>query len=175
MIADLADRRPQLDPDTFVASNATVVGSVTLHAGASVWFNAVIRGDAEQITIGSNSNIQDGAVVHADHGSPTVIGSNVTIGHQATVHGCTVGDNALIGINAVVLNNAVIGANSVVGANSLVPEGMVIPEGSLVMGSPAKVKRPLSEREIGFLTLSAQHYADNGRRFKADMVVRSGE
>jgi len=172
MIADLADRRPTVADDCFVADNATVVGSVTLQSGASVWFNAVLRGDAEQISVGHNSNIQDGAVVHADLGAPTIIGDNVTVGHQATVHGCQIGDNALIGIHAVVLNKAVIGANCVIGANSLVPEGMVIPDGSLVMGSPAKVKRPLSEQEIGFLALSAQHYADNGRHFKANMVVR---
>lgn len=172
MIADLADRRPEIADDCFVAPSATVVGSVALHSGASIWFSAVLRGDVEQITVGANSNVQDGAVVHADHGVPAVIGAGVTIGHQATIHGCTIGDNSLIGINAVVLNKAKIGANCVIGANSLVPEGMEIPDGSLVMGSPAKVKRQLSEQEIGFLALSANHYADNGRHFKANMVVR---
>lgn len=172
MIADLKDRKVNNDPDSFVAPTATVVGSVTLKKGASVWFGAVIRGDCEEIVVGENSNVQDGSVVHADVGQPCIIEKDVTIGHNATVHGCHVGENSLIGIHAVVLNGAKIGKNCLIGANSLVPEGMIIPDGSLVMGSPAKVRRPLSEEEIGFLKLSADHYSDNGRAFKQDMIIR---
>lgn len=172
MIADLKDRKVNNDADSFVAPTATVVGSVTLKKGASVWFGAVIRGDCEEIVVGENSNVQDGSVVHADVGQPCIIERDVTIGHNATVHGCHVGECSLIGINAVVLNGAKIGKNCLIGSNSLVPEGMEIPEGSLVMGSPAKIRRSLSEEEIGFLKLSADHYSDNGRMFKQNMVIR---
>ncbi|MGH1372643.1 MAG: gamma carbonic anhydrase family protein [Cellvibrionaceae bacterium] len=172
MIADLKDRKVDKNADSFVAPTATVVGSVTLKKGASVWFGAVIRGDCEEIVVGENSNVQDGSVVHADVGQPCIIEKNVTIGHNATVHGCHIGECSLIGINAVVLNGAKIGKNCLIGSNSLVPEGMEIPEGSLVMGSPAKVKRALSEEEIGFLKLSADHYSENGRMFAQDMVIR---
>lgn len=172
MIADLKDRKVTKADDSFVAPNATVVGSVTLKQGSSVWFSAVVRGDCEEIVIGEDSNVQDGAVLHADIGQPLIIERDVTIGHNATVHGCTVGECSLIGINAVVLNGAKIGKNCLVGSNALVPEGMEIAPGSLVIGSPAKIKRPLSEEEIGFLKLSAQHYADNGRMFAKEMVIR---
>lgn len=172
MIADLKDRKVNKDPDSFVAPTATVVGSVTLKKGASVWFSAVVRGDCEDIIIGENSNVQDGAVLHADPGQPCVLERDVTIGHNATVHGCHVGERSLIGINAVVLNGAKIGKNCLIGGNSLVPERMEIPDGSLVMGSPAKIKRALSEEEIGFLKVSADHYADNGRMFDQEMVIR---
>ena len=172
MIADLKNRRVIADPDSFIAPTATVVGSVTLGKGVSIWFGAVVRGDVEDIAVGENSNVQDGAVLHADPGKPLTIGKGVTIGHNATVHGCDVGDFSLIGINAVVLNGAKIGAHSLIGANSLVPEGAVIPEGSLVMGSPARVRRPLSEEEKKQLEASAEHYTANGRFFSRHMVVR---
>jgi len=172
VIADLKDRKVNNDPDSYVAPTATVVGSVTLKKGASVWFGAVVRGDCEEIVIGENSNVQDGSVVHADVGQPCIIERDVTIGHNATVHGCHVGERSLIGINAVILNGAKIGKNCLIGGNSLVPEGMNIPAGSLVMGSPAKVKRQLSEEEIGFLKMSADHYSDNARMFAQEMVIR---
>ncbi len=172
MIADLKNRKVNNHSDSYVAPNATVVGSVTLKQGASVWFGAVVRGDCEDIVIGANSNVQDGSVVHADVGQPCIIEDNVTIGHNATVHGCYVGTCSLIGINAVVLNGAKIGKNCLIGSNALVPEGMEIPEGSLVMGSPAKIKRALTDEEIGFLKVSAEHYADNGRMFAREMVIR---
>ena len=172
MIADLKDRIVTSDPDGFVAPTATVVGSVTLGKGVSVWFSAVVRGDVEDIVVGENSNVQDGAVLHADPGMPLIIGKGVTIGHNATVHGCQVGDFSLIGINSVVLNGAKIGARSLIGANSLVPEGMDIPEGSLVVGSPAKVRRALSEEEKQRLEVSAEHYTNNGRFFSKHLVVR---
>jgi carbonic anhydrase/acetyltransferase-like protein (isoleucine patch superfamily) len=172
VIADLNDRIVKSDPDSFVAPTATVVGSVNLRKGASIWFSAVVRGDVEDIVVGENSNVQDGAVLHADPGMPLTIGKGVTIGHNATVHGCEVGDFSLIGINAVVLNGAKIGARSLIGANSLVTEGMDIPEGSLVVGSPAKVKRALSEEEKKFVEASAEHYTNKARLFSKYMVVR---
>lgn len=172
MIADLHDRKVIMDPDTFVAPTAAVLGSVTLEKGASVWFSAVIRGDSEQILVGADSNVQDGAVLHADPGHPLLIGTGVTIGHNATVHGCQIGEFSLVGINAVILNGARIGKHCLIGSNALVTEGSVIPDGSLVIGSPARVKRALSEQEIAGLQRSAQHYAENGRSFKQGLVLR---
>ena len=152
--------------DQFIAHNATVIGAVTLHELVSIWFNVVIRGDAEKISIGARSNIQDASVLHADPGFPLQIGEDVTVGHKAMLHGCTIGDGSLIGINAVVLNGAKIGKGCLIGANALVTEGTEIPDGSMVLGSPAKIKRVLSEDEQAALKLSAAHYVDNGRRFR---------
>jgi carbonic anhydrase/acetyltransferase-like protein (isoleucine patch superfamily) len=149
-----------------VADNAVVIGSVLLENNASVWFNAVLRGDAELITVGENSNVQDGAVLHTDPGCPLVIGRNVTIGHKVMLHGCEIGDNSLIGINAVVLNRAKIGRNCLIGANALITEGKEIPDNSMVLGSPAKVVRQLTEQEVAGLALSARHYVENARRFR---------
>ena len=175
MIADLKDRIVNAHPDSYVAPNASVIGSVTLKKGASVWFSAVVRGDCDDITIGEDCNVQDGAVLHADPGVPLTLERGVTVGHNAMLHGCHVDQYALIGINAVVLNNAKIGAFSLIGANALVPEGMEIPAGSLVVGSPAKIKRVLSDEEQAALRASAQHYADNGRFFSEHMVIRCDE
>jgi carbonic anhydrase/acetyltransferase-like protein (isoleucine patch superfamily) len=171
MIYCLGDSKPQfLGEDYWVADNATVIGAVTIENNVSVWFNAVIRGDTETITIGENSNIQDGVVLHTEDGFPLTIGRNVTIGHQAMVHGCDVGDNSLIGINAVVLDGAKIGKNCLIGANALVTEGKVIPDGSLVMGSPGKVVRQLSAEQVRGLEVSAQHYVANFKRYKASLT-----
>lgn len=167
MIYSLGERKVQIrGEDYFIAENATVIGSVIINNNVSVWFNAVIRGDNEPIEIGENTNIQDGVVVHTDEGIPMQIGKGVTIGHLAMLHGCCIGDNSLVGINAVILNNARVGANCIVGANSLVPEGKQIPEGSLVLGTPAKVIRKVTDEEIKYLKLSAEHYVQNFRRFK---------
>jgi carbonic anhydrase/acetyltransferase-like protein (isoleucine patch superfamily) len=155
----------------FVATNATVIGNVCLGKDASVWFNVVIRGDSELISVGDDSNIQDGAVLHTDPGYPMVLGTGVTVGHKAMLHGCTVGDYSLIGINAVVLNGAKIGKHCLIGANTLVPENMEIPDGSLVFGSPAKIKRQLSEQQQQSLILQAQHYVQNGQRFAKDLKL----
>ena len=157
--------------DYFVAENATVVGKVALENNASVWFNAVVRGDNALITIGENSNIQDGSVLHSDEGIPLTIGKNVTVGHKVMLHGCTIGDNSLIGINAVILNNAKIGKNCLIGANALIPEGKVIPDGSLVMGSPGKIVRELDEEQQAKLKLSADLYVKNFKRFKQEMIA----
>jgi carbonic anhydrase/acetyltransferase-like protein (isoleucine patch superfamily) len=155
--------------DYFVAESADVIGSVKLENNVSIWFNAVIRGDNELITIGENSNVQDGSVLHTDPGCPLTIGRNVTIGHKVMLHGCTIGDNSLIGINAVVLNGAKIGSNCLIGANSLVTEGKEIPDGSLVMGSPAKVVRTLSAQQQAELRKSADVYVENFKRFNKDL------
>lgn len=169
----LGDSRVQTDPDSWVAPNAVLIGKVRLEAGASVWFNAVLRGDNELIHIGENSNVQDGAVIHTDMGSPLEVGKGVTIGHNAMLHGCTVGDYSLIGINSVILNGAKIGKYCIIGANSLIGEGKVIPDGSLVMGSPGKVVRELTEIQKKMLEASAAHYVQNARRYARDLVEQS--
>ncbi len=170
MLFTLGDTEVEITGDDFfVADNATVVGNVRIENNASIWFNAVIRGDNELITIGENSNVQDGSVLHTDPGVPLVIGKNVTVGHKVMLHGCVIGDNSLIGINSVILNGAKIGKNCLVGANSLVTEGKEIPDGSLVMGSPAKVIKQLSADQQQKLALSAETYVQNFKRFKKDM------
>ena len=153
----------------FVAENATLIGNVELHDCSSIWFNVVIRGDNDPIIIGAGSNIQDGSVLHTDPGYTLRIGSNVTVGHQAMLHGCEVGDGSLIGIGAVVLNGAKIGKGCLIGANALVPEGMQIPDHSLVVGSPAKIKRTLSAEQVLGLLENAEHYVDNMRRFNRSL------
>jgi carbonic anhydrase/acetyltransferase-like protein (isoleucine patch superfamily) len=165
----LGDSRVDAHPQSWVAPNAVLVGKVKLEAGASVWFNTVLRGDNELIHIGENSNVQDGTVMHTDMGYPLNIGKGVTIGHNVMLHGCSVGDYSLIGINAVVLNGAKIGKNCLIGANTLIPEGKVIPDGSLVMGSPGKVVRELTEQQIKMLEASAAHYVHNAKRYARDL------
>ncbi len=167
MLWVLGDRRPELRGTAhFVASNATVIGSVVIENNASVWFNVVIRGDNDLITVGENSNVQDGSVLHTDAGFPLVIGRNVSVGHKAMLHGCSVGDGSLIGINAVVLNGAVIGRNCLIGANALIPEGKTIPDGSLVLGSPGRVVRNLTPEEIAGLARAAAHYVEKISRYR---------
>ncbi len=165
----LGDARVETHSDSWVAPNATLVGKVKLEAGASVWFNAVLRGDNELIHIGENSNVQDGTVMHTDMGFPLTLGTGVTIGHNVMLHGCSVGDYSLIGINAVVLNGAKIGKNCIIGANALIPEGKVIPDGCLVMGSPGKVVRELTDAQKKMLEASAAHYVHNAKRYARDL------
>lgn len=172
MIYSLGENKVEIrGTDYFVAESAAVIGLVALENNASVWFNAVIRGDNELITIGENSNIQDGAVLHTDPGVPLTVGKNVTVGHKVMLHGCTIGDNSLIGINSVILNGAKIGRNCLIGANSLIPEGKEIPDGSLVMGSPGKVIRTLSAQQQEALLLSADTYVKNFKRFKKELQL----
>ena len=154
----------------WIAESATVIGRVELGRQVSIWFGAVIRGDNSQIHIGDFSNVQDNAVLHTDAGIELKIGNYVTIGHKAMLHGCTIGDNSLIGINAVILNHAVIGKNCIIGANALIPEGKVIPDGSLVMGSPGKVVRELTEPQKKMLEASAVHYVHNAQRYARELV-----
>lgn len=153
----------------WIADSATVLGSVVLKENASVWFNVVVRGDNDPITIGENSNIQDGSVLHTDDGVPLTIGKNVTVGHMAMLHGCTIGDNSLIGIGATVLNNAKIGKNCLIGAHALIPEGKEIPDNSLVMGAPGKVIRQIDEAGEHMLLKSALHYVENWKRYASDL------
>lgn len=166
----LGDDEPRLEPDAWVAETATLVGRVALGEGANVWYGVVARGDNEWITIGARSNVQDNCVLHTDMGFPLTLGEDVTVGHQAMLHGCTVGDNSLVGIQAVVMNGAVIGRNCIVGAGALVTEGKQFPDNSLIVGSPAKVVRELSEDQVARLKASAAHYVQNARRHRG--VVR---
>jgi carbonic anhydrase/acetyltransferase-like protein (isoleucine patch superfamily) len=169
MIYRLGEACVELHPQSWVAPNAVLVGKVRLQAGASVWFNAVLRGDNELIDIGEHSNVQDGAVMHTDMGFPLTLGKGVTVGHNAMLHGCSVGDYSLIGINAVILNGARIGRNCINGANALIAEGKVIPDGSLVMGSPGKVVRELSDQQKKLLEASAAHYVHNAQRYAREL------
>lgn len=172
MIYELDDRRVQFASDNyFIADNASVIGAVSIGDDVSIWFNAVARGDSDSITIGDRTNIQDGAMLHADAGAPLIIGRDVTVGHHAVVHGCTVGDGTLIGINAVVLNNARIGRNCIIGANALIPEGKEIPDGSLVVGAPGRVVRQLPDEAKRQLEGMAAHYVENGRRFRRGLRI----
>jgi carbonic anhydrase/acetyltransferase-like protein (isoleucine patch superfamily) len=175
MIYSIDDRIPEVHESCFVAPTAAVIGSVVLEPGASVWFGVTIRGDQERITVGSGSNIQDGAVLHADPGFPLHIGSGVTVGHLAMLHGCSIGDGSLVGINAVVLNGAVIGRNCLIAANALVTERMQVPDGAVVIGSPARVERILDERKRALIAASAEHYVHNARRFRTGLRVTAGD
>ncbi|GGV26173.1 gamma carbonic anhydrase family protein [Streptomyces filipinensis] len=160
LIVGIGGKEPHIGPEAFVAPTASVIGDVTLHAGASVWYGAVVRGDVEKITVGAQANVQDNVTLHADPGFPVSVGERVSIGHNAVVHGATVEDDCLIGMGATVLNGAVIGAGSLVAAQALVPQGMVVPPGSLVAGVPAKVRRELSEEEKQGVTLNGTMYAE---------------
>jgi len=158
---------PQLPAagEYWIAPSASVIGNVRLLTGASVWFGAVIRGDMDLITVGENSNVQDGSVLHSDAGVPLTIGAGVTVGHMVMLHGCTIGDNTLIGIGSIILNRTNIGKNCLIGANTLITEGKVIPDGAMVMGAPGKVVRELSPEQIQMITGSAHHYAENWKRY----------
>ncbi|TVV44113.1 gamma carbonic anhydrase family protein [Thalassolituus sp. C2-1] len=169
MFYQLGERRPTRGQDVFVADGARVIGSVVLGDNSSIWFGVVIRGDNDLITIGEHSNVQDNAVLHTDSGIPLTLGKGVTVGHNAMLHGCTVGDYSLIGINVVVLNGAKIGKHCIIGANALVPENMEIPDGSLVVGSPAVIKRQLNEMQCKMLEGSAAHYVHNAKRYREQL------
>jgi carbonic anhydrase/acetyltransferase-like protein (isoleucine patch superfamily) len=168
-IYQLGEHAPEIDASAFVADNANLIGKVTLHANASVWFGATIRGDNERITIGENSNVQESAVMHTDMGYPLTVGKNVTIGHQAMLHGCTIGDGALIGIQAVILNGAKIGKGCLVGAGALVTEGKEFPDNMLIIGSPAKAVRELAPDDVARLLGSADSYVQRGQLFKTQL------
>jgi len=171
MIYSLAQRTLKTEGDDyFVAPSAQVIGSVVLKKNANIWFNAVIRADNDTITIGEDSNIQDGAVLHTDPGFALTLGKGVTVGHNVMLHGCTVGDFTLVGINTVVLNGAKIGKYCLIGANTLIPEGMVIPDGSMVVGSPGKIKRELTDEQKEQLEASAEHYVQNAKRFNEELT-----
>lgn len=168
---NLGSVTPLLPPDDeyWIAPNAAVMGRVILHKNASVWFGATLRGDNDPITVGENSNVQDGSVLHTDTGWPLTIGRNVTVGHMVMLHGCTIGDNSLVGIGSIVLNGARIGKNCLIGANCLITEGKEIPDNSLVMGAPGKVVREISEGQAMVLAGGAQHYVENWKRYRREL------
>ena len=167
MIIDFDNKQLKTDGDDFwIAPNATVIGNVQLLKDASVWFNAVLRGDVELITVGQGSNVQDGAIIHTDPGFPCTIGKNVTVGHLAMLHGCEIGDGSLVGIGSVILNGAKIGKNCIIGSKALVTEGMEIPDGAMVLGIPGKVKKILNEEEQSVVSLGAEHYIQNYKKYK---------
>ncbi len=153
-------RNPLLDPETFVAPGAAVIGRVVLKKGASVWFNAVLRADIADIVVGEYSNVQDNSVLHVDYDVPVIVGDYVTIGHGAILHACKIGNNTLVGMGAVILDRAIIGNNCLVAAGSLVPPGKTFPDGSLILGSPATVVRTLTEAEKEHIIKNARDYYD---------------
>ncbi|MGZ5090730.1 MAG: gamma carbonic anhydrase family protein [Burkholderiales bacterium] len=165
----LGDRKVICKGDYWIADNATVIGSVVLENNANIWFNCVVRGDNDVITIGENSQLQDGCVLHVDPGHPITLGKNVSIGHMAMLHGCTIGDGSLIGIKSVILNGAIIGRNCLIGANSLIAEGKKIPDGSLVLGSPGKVVRRLTDDEIREIHENSADYAARAKVYAAEL------
>ena len=167
MNIDLGNKKLKTDGDNFwIAPNATVIGDIHLAKDASIWFNAVLRGDNEPIYVGEGSNVQDGSIIHTDPSFPCSIGKNVTVGHLAMLHGCSIGDGSLIGIGSVILNGAKIGKNCIIGSKALVTEGMDIPDGSMVLGIPGKIKKILSEEEQSLVPLGAEHYIENYKKFK---------
>ncbi len=158
MIKDLKDKMTKIHPDTFIAESADVIGDVTIDKGSSIWYSAVVRGDMNYINIGKHTNIQDNVTLHVDTNAPLKIGDYTTIGHNAVVHGCTVGNNCLIGMGAVILNGATIGDNCIIGAGAIITEGAVIPSNSLVIGTPGKMKRQVTEMEIKTIKHNAERY-----------------
>lgn len=168
-IYQLGAQRPSIDGDAYVADEATLIGNVTLGPKASVWPGAVIRGDIEAIVVGARSSVQEGAVLHTDHGCPLRIDEDVTIGHQAMLHGCTIGKGSLVGIRAVVLDRAVIGRECLVGAGAVVTEGKVFPDRSLILGMPARSIRRLTDEEVAYLYHGAEHYAEGQARYRREL------
>ena len=166
MIYDFEGHTPKLDSNSWVASNSVIIGKVELKKDSNIWFNVTLRGDVESITVGEGSNVQDGSVVHSDPGCPVIIGKNVTIGHLVMLHGCVIEDDCLIGIGSTILNKAKIGKNSIIGANALVTENKVIPERSLVLGSPGKIVRQVTDEEIKSIKENAEHYVANYKKYK---------
>jgi len=169
MIYEFENNIPTLHKDSWVAGNAVLIGKVILKKDANIWFNVVLRGDIETITIGEGSNVQDGSVFHTDPGCPLKLGRNVTVGHMAMLHGCEIGDDTLIGIGSTILNKTKIGKNCIIGANTLIPENKVIPNGSLVLGSPGKIIRQITDKEIEQIKDNAKHYVDNYKRYKKNI------
>ena len=167
MIYSLSDKHPKVPDSAFVAADAVLVGDVQLGDHSSIWFGSILRGDNDRISVGNNSNIQEGSVIHVDPGHPAAIGNHVSVGHRAVLHGCEIGDFSLVGINAVVLNDAVVGAYCLLGANSMVTSGKTIPDRSLVMGSPGKVVRSLTDEECRELERAAEVYRQKISLYKS--------
>ena len=169
MIYSLGARVPKIDDSAYIADDATVIGAVEIGPEASIWFGVVLRGDNDVIRIGARSNVQDATVIHVDPGIPTTIEEEVTIGHSTMIHGCTIERGCLIGIGAIILDHARIGAESLVGAHSLVTEGKEFPERSLILGSPARVVRSLTEDDLRGIRRATDHYAANTRYYKENL------
>ena len=169
MIYKFENIMPVLHKDSWVANNAILIGKIILKKDANIWFNVVLRGDIEPIIIGERSNVQDGSVFHTDPGCPLTLGKNVTVGHMVMLHGCKVDDDTLIGIGSTILNKTTIGKNCIIGANTLIPENKVIPDRSLVLGSPGKVVRQVTNKEIREIKENANHYVDNYKRYKKNI------
>jgi len=161
----LEDKKVKNLGENWIAPNASIIGDITLEKNTSIWFNTTLRGDIENIHVGEGSNIQDGSVLHTDPGYPLKIGKDVTIGHLVMLHGCNIADNSLIGIGAVILNGAQIGKNCIIGANALVTENKVIPNNSLVIGSPGKIIRQVTDEEVKMITKNAIHYQKNLKKY----------
>ena len=167
----LGDVTPHIADSAFVAPDAVVIGDVELAQDSSIWFNAILRGDIERIVIGQGSNIQDASVLHTDPNNPCIVGENVTVGHMATLHGCTIGDGSLIGIGATLLNGSRIGKNCIVGAHTLITENKEFPDSVVIMGTPGKVVREISEADRTNLQANAQRYVERARRYRAELAL----
>jgi carbonic anhydrase/acetyltransferase-like protein (isoleucine patch superfamily) len=163
---ELEGRRPRVHPDAFVAPTAVLIGDVTVGAGASIWFGAVLRGDQAGIVVGAGSNVQDNVVLHCSAGLPTLIGENVTVGHLACLEGCVVEDGAVVGTGSIMLQRTRLGARAMLAAGAVLPEGREVPAGHLAAGVPAEVKKPLTGSSARWVTGAAEHYVENGRRFR---------
>ena len=175
MIYSLGERRVATHGDDyFVAPSADVIGTVRLGQWASVWFNAVLRGDNDWIELGEGTNVQDGSVLHTDQGTPLILGANCTVGHKAFLHACVVGSHSMIANGAMVLDGARIGSYSVVAAGAFVPPRKTVPDGVVVMGNPAKVVREITDRDRQMLVGAAQHYRDNARRYRQELKRDEG-
>jgi carbonic anhydrase/acetyltransferase-like protein (isoleucine patch superfamily) len=176
-VYNLGNVTPELpnDDEYWIAPTAAVMGRVILKKNASVWWGATLRGDNDPIVIGEGSNVQDGSVLHTDHGAPLTLGANVTVGHLVMLHGCEIGDGSLVGIGSVILNGAKIGKNCLIGANCLITEGKEIPDNSLVMGAPGKVIRELSPEQAARVAIGAQHYVENWKRYKRELQLVDGK
>ncbi|MEW9673426.1 gamma carbonic anhydrase family protein [Ammoniphilus sp. 3BR4] len=170
MFYSYKNRFPQIDETAYIAPGSKIIGDVTIGKESSVWFNCVLRGDNDSIKIGNNVNIQDGSICHADKNFPLSVANDVSVGHNVILHGCTVGQGALIGMGSIILNNAEIGEYALVGAGSLIPEGKKIPPRTLVMGSPAKVVRELTDRDLENLNMTTQGYLNHCQQYKEEMV-----
>lgn len=169
MIYTLGERIPDIAPDAHIAPSADVIGTVRIAAAASVWFNVVLRGDSDWIEIGESSNIQDGSVIHTDEGVPTRLGARVTVGHMAFLHCCTVGDESMIANGAMVLDRSVIGRHCLIAAGALIPPDKQIPDGSVVMGSPGKIVREVTERDLALIRGAAANYARRAQRYRESL------
>ena len=167
----LGSLTPTIHPQSWIAPDASVIGQVQLERNVSIWWNCVLRGDTDLLFVGENTNIQDGSVLHTDPGLQLIIGRDVTIGHRVILHGCTIGDGCLIGMGATLLNRSVIGKNSLVGANTLIPDGKIFPERVLIVGSPGKVVRELTDEEVARLPGSAERYVQNWQRYQRELAA----